>query len=141
MGAVLFSFEGRIGRGIFLLASTGLFIGLLLYQFLTGGLWLILLGYAVWGYMQSALLVKRLHDVNRTGFWALAPAAALTIGGAVFSFIGDTPTPSALRLVGFSVPLACGMGFVLGFLAFVGSKPGSSRENRFGDPPYYEVEA
>ena len=142
MGAVLFSFTGRIGRAVFLLSSAGLFLLLLVYQYLTGGWVLNYLGWAIWGYVQGALLVKRLHDVNRSGFWALAVGAALVIGGIVFSFIGGAEgTPSALRLVGFSVPMACAMGFTLGLLAFVGSKPGSSRDNRFGEPPEYPAES
>ncbi len=65
---------GRIGRLTFWIGTIGLFLGLLAYQYLTGGLVLILVGYALWAFMQAALLVKRLHDVNRAGWWALAPA-------------------------------------------------------------------
>ncbi|MDP3853352.1 DUF805 domain-containing protein [Phenylobacterium sp.] len=135
MVAVLFSLAGRIGRLTFWIGAIGLFLGLLAYQYLTGGLVLILIGYAIWAYPQAALLVKRLHDVNRSGWWALAPAAALVLGGVIFG-LGDTAgTASPLRMISFSVPMACGIGFALGFLAWVGSKAGSVRENRFGPPP------
>ncbi len=136
LGEVIFSLVGRIGRTTFWIGSFVLFAALILYQLLTGGLVLILMGYAVWGYIQFALLVKRLHDVNRSGFWALTPGAALLAGALALSFANDTAgPPSALWLLTFSLPMACGIGFALGFIAWVGSKPGSVSENRFGDPP------
>lgn len=136
MVAVLFSMVGRIGRLTFWIGTISLFLGLLAYQYLTGGLVLILVGYALWAFMQAALLVKRLHDVNRAGWWALAPAAALILGGVGFNlFGGGAAAASPLRTVVFSAPVACGIGFALGFFAWVGSKPGSSRDNRFGPSP------
>ncbi|WP_309645912.1 DUF805 domain-containing protein, partial [Phenylobacterium sp.] len=77
---VLFSYWGRIGRRTFWGASAGLFGFLLVYQYLTGGLILELMGWALWSYVQSALLVKRLHDVGWTGLWAVAPGGGLFAG-------------------------------------------------------------
>lgn len=135
-GAILFSFVGRIGRRSFWLASVCLFLLLLGYQYLTGGIVLIVLGYLAWSYIQSALLVKRLHDVNRSGLWALTPFLAVGLALLAISIINGAPArPGPLRLAAFSVPMACALGFMLGFAAWVGTKAGSGRDNRFGEPP------
>ena len=108
MTALLFGFEGRIGRGPFwagqavVLALIGLYVTYadrLLATWLPGsifmgsGIALILAVPIIW--MQAAITIKRCHDRGKTGFWSML--LLLPIVGQVWLVIdcGILPAPAA----------------------------------------------
>ena len=134
---VLFSYWGRIGRRTFWAGSAGLFAFLLVYQYLTGGLVLEIAGWMVWNYVQSALTVKRLHDVGWTGWWAAVPSVAVLAGAFALNLVNrNEGSQSVLRVIGLTIPMACAIGYILGFGAWIGTRPGETHDNRFGEPPH-----
>lgn len=81
------------------------------------------LGYAMSGPMMF-VMVRRLHDFNRTGWWALA----LTLGPvalmlALAPFAPPTTTAPFITLI------------ALVWLVWLGCIPGDPNENRFGPAP------
>lgn len=92
---------GRIGRSVLILSA------ILLIPF-------------------PALLVRRLHDQNRSGWWALAWAPA------VFTGIMKGGAPIGLPL---GIPVGLGNLLVLAFLLW----PGSIGDNSFGPSPHADV--
>jgi uncharacterized membrane protein YhaH (DUF805 family) len=143
MGLVsfLFSFKGRVGRGAYLLGTFGFFFLTVLLMLAVGfemptpgqlpappglGVSLVLLVLSV-ALMWStwALGAKRLHDINKSGWWLGAGIAACLVAG----------------LVGLVVPVLGGLGFLgagllglyvsIQMLLFKGDKG----PNDFGPPP------
>lgn len=70
-----------------------------------------------------ALGVRRLHDIDRPGWWLLAPVALL----AIATVLRSNPTPSAALLLLIDVVAAAA-------LLMLGSWPGTATVNRFGPP-------
>ena len=146
---ILFSFEGRIGRGTFWLAMLGLIVAgqvLTIAPFLIGSeqaavLMLVLASQFIWLLSLWPLLAvgaKRLHDRNRNGWWLLVfwllPFALLCVGFTVVLFddprtgrSGDISTGVILVLA--SLPPALWGIVELGIL------PGTEGPNLYGDIP------
>lgn len=134
---IFFSFSGRLGRLGFILrgASLGITIGVFFVLgaslFLHGALWwlglligVLALGILVVGY--ASLVVRRLHDMNFSGYHAIWMVPVQLFGVLV---------PAALASEGVDVsriedPL-------LWFVAVIGAWlllwPGTKKENRFGE--------
>lgn len=86
----------------------------------------------------AAAVVRRLHDVNRTGAWGLPPAVLLLTGLAGMSQLFDQfgnpgGPPMGLFLAMFVNNLAY-LGS-LGVLIVLLAEKGTPGENRFGQPP------
>ena len=141
---LMLSFDGRIRRTHFWIAWAILFVA----GFVTS--WIPLIGFLfglflIWPNL--AIAVKRLHDMNYTGWIVAAPwvlaivlsivgvfivgAAAITAGGA----FDDNPA-AAMAVMGpaFGVFALAGLVF-LGFLLWIGLMPGTTGPNRFGTDP------
>lgn len=87
--------------------------------------WLYLLGSFVPG---LAVTVRRLHDANRTGWWALLPFTAFFLALAAVPFGGEVSDAIAF-VIGISA-LVCPLALLV-LLAWK-STPG---RNRFGEDP------
>jgi len=98
-----------------------------------------------------AVAVRRYHDINRTGWWYLFPAAVLVVGFAIafstgmgtatslasqpHSALDFTPTPEIIAL-GKRFALAIGLyGLSLLVPLIMHLQPGTSGPNRFGPSP------
>jgi len=68
--------------------------------------------------------VRRLHDIGRSGWWALAVQVASIIVALVL-----------LPLAGTHIAVIAGALLVLGFSIWLGCVPGETIRNRFGEPP------
>ena len=82
---------------------------------------------------QVCINVKRLHDMGRTGWLLLIPAAITLTCLAVGFIMGsgmEAPPPRPAP-----GPLAIAALVSLGFLLWVGLTPGQSAANRFGEAP------
>ena len=93
--------------------------------------------------------IRRLHDVNLSGWWAALPIVLLfVLVGAVIAF-GGNAMADAVRAIQsgdeaaltgpaanlfLSVALA-GMGIQFGFTIWLGSKAGTTGKNKYGEPP------
>jgi uncharacterized membrane protein YhaH (DUF805 family) len=75
-----------------------------------------------------AVTVRRLHDLDRTGFWLLVP-----LGAALPLIAGGVTDSDVLTMVG-GVALVLSMVVLLVFMVM----PGTRGPNRFGDDPYGE---
>jgi uncharacterized membrane protein YhaH (DUF805 family) len=88
-----------------------------------------------------AVTVRRLHDLDRSGWWALVPAAGLTVPFALFMSVmrdsaayqsGDTDlNPLTLILYGGAFVV---VGLQL-LLLYWFTQPGTPGPNRFGPDP------
>lgn len=84
-----------------------------------------------------AALIKRLHDIGRSGWWALAAAGALCIWTAVLAFGlvlvfgADTFVPGSF---GQTLMLALLLLPAIGFTLWLHLAPGDPATNRFGAP-------
>ena len=86
-----------------------------------------------------AVGVRRMHDIDRTGWWILAPALPYFLGIAMILptlFSGQGPSLGN----GFGAAMAFFLvAFVLAIVVFVFSLlPGTTGPNRFGPDPYDE---
>lgn len=73
------------------------------------------------------LCVPRLHDIGRSGWFALIPIA-LEIGAAVAAF-SSLPQETALTVMGIIVLI------IGGLIIWLGCIPGDPSTNRFGEAP------
>jgi uncharacterized membrane protein YhaH (DUF805 family) len=73
------------------------------------------------------LCVPRLHDIGRSGWFALIPIA-LEIGAAVAAF-SSLPPDTALAVMGIIVLIFAGL------IIWLGCIPGDPSTNRFGEAP------
>jgi uncharacterized membrane protein YhaH (DUF805 family) len=131
----LFSGKGRIDRTTFWTVQllTGLFGTCLkaTATLLIGGLGLLpLLPLLIASWVISALnLAKRLHDLNRSGWWMLAPLAiSVLIAGLGAARFGPGSDGSAATE-------ALALLASLGALLAIGLLKGNPGPNRFGEPP------
>jgi len=93
--------------------------------------------------------IRRLHDVNLSGWWAALPILFLfALAGALIAFGGDdvmaalraieTDNEAALAGPGanlFLIVAAAGLVVQFGFTIWLGAKKGTDGNNRFGPPP------
>jgi uncharacterized membrane protein YhaH (DUF805 family) len=138
MGVVnfLFSFDGRIGRLAYFLGNIvfGIIVGLLMLTFGIGtGVqdqsMVMQAVEIVIGFTSlvscCALVAKRFHDLNKSGWWMLASVGAV-VGGWMFSIIVPI-LGSIAMIIGFLLPIwQC-----IELLFF----KGDASSNDFGAPP------
>jgi len=91
---------------------------------LGGILFLILPLYGVLFWVALCLMVKRLHDLNQSGWWVLFLFGFSFVGGFIS---GISPEMENLALV-FNIPV---IGFVLWLLFW----PGTAGDNQYGPDP------
>ncbi|MGL5631079.1 MAG: DUF805 domain-containing protein [Azovibrio sp.] len=145
----IFSPKGRLGRmryftfsyalmivfgilaaifGIFL-ATTIPSMGKASFSILT----LVILLTITWMYLTIMLTIKRLHDMNASGWWILMPLGlliAIVIISGIFASRNPGGSTAMLTLMTFVYPLSY---LVIGaILTFV---PGTKDKNRFGSAP------
>jgi len=143
---ILFSFEGRIGRGTYWLAILGLIVAALVVTFApfllnseaAAVLLLALTSQFVWLLSFWPILAvgaKRLHDRNKNGWWLLVfwlLPFALVVGGFSIALFDDPRTgrsgdfSTGVILVLASLPPALWGIVELGIL------PGTMGPNRYG---------
>jgi uncharacterized membrane protein YhaH (DUF805 family) len=82
-----------------------------------------------------AVLIRRLHDIGRSGWWAaerIVSYAIILAGGSVAEFMTQLKSlPAALRII--AGVLYIGLAFTV--LIFT-VQPGTEGPNRFGSDPY-----
>ncbi|MES2338186.1 MAG: DUF805 domain-containing protein [Pseudomonadota bacterium] len=81
-----------------------------------------------------ALAVRRLHDIDRAGWW-LAPPMAIIIGGMIVldSIFGIHDHPNGQEMLALTAMLAVLASMALLFVVFC--LEGTAGPNRFGDDP------
>jgi uncharacterized membrane protein YhaH (DUF805 family) len=146
---ILFSFEGRIGRRTYWLATLALIVAVLVLTFspflldseAAAVLMLALTSQLVWLlslWPMLAVGAKRLHDRDKNGWWLLVfwlLPAALVVGGFSIALFDDPRTgrsgdfSTGLILVLASLPPALWGIVELGIL------PGTKGPNRYGADP------
>jgi uncharacterized membrane protein YhaH (DUF805 family) len=139
---LLFSFKGRIGRARYLVVELALltlwlslWLKLRLYAFPEWEHWLIAIP-MLW--MNLAVTAKRLHDRDRSGWWAVAVFALNRLSylyyGLFFgqAFGADISAATELLLVSPAVVLSVLQTWVVIELFFL---VGSDGSNRFGQDP------
>lgn len=130
-----FDASSRIGRLRAFVYPLGVALLVLPFGILAGVLFLLrlavpggLLLLAIYVFiitMQFVFMVRRLHDMNRSGWWSLV-YAVLYLGSIVATLTaGGKITPVYLTLMLLS----------LGFALMLWFTPGTAGENRFGPPP------
>lgn len=132
----LFSYQGRIGRLRYFGLSTGVLFVLLLSVFLVGFAAMLLESYAlfflflpIWAVglvAQTMLGIRRLHDLDLSGWWYVPCLLVMTVGGQMAT--SGEPT---LAAIGTIVYLAPSLLLLL--------KAGTEGPNRFGPPPAGEA--
>jgi uncharacterized membrane protein YhaH (DUF805 family) len=154
--SILFSFNGRIGRGPFWLGNLLLFVVSMLFLIVAGfgvgslirsgeevteesigrliqavvpylGAWMVVGTFIFVG--QLAIGIKRLHDRDKSGLWLFAfHGPSLLAAGSWF--LGGGPG------VGFGLVFSViNLVAVVWYLVELGFLPGSDGENRYGPPP------
>ncbi len=143
---VFFSAEGRIGRGVFLLAALTLAaVGAaapLILPFLAPVIWLVSF------YSWICVFAKRLHDLGRSAWLQTAPFLLgwilMSVGAAsgLASVVGlFSLGPAALGAAALGGLLVTAGLFLLGGLVhlllvgWLGVTPGQGGFNRYGPPP------
>ncbi len=128
------SFEGRINRKpywIGALVLMGAVIVLNIVFFALGGISGLVIGYVILAilviYPSLALMVKRFHDRDKSGWWALAFYIPALINGAV----SYTDPDSGLAMVTGLITVAVSIWLLIE-LGFLKGKPGS---NDYGTNP------
>jgi uncharacterized membrane protein YhaH (DUF805 family) len=88
--------------------------------------------------------VRRLHDIDRTGWWILlgfVPAVAMVVllGGSMFMMFaggGDEPQAAGWAAMGVSMLIVCLIALAVAIVLIVFyCTPGTAGANRFGPPP------
>jgi uncharacterized membrane protein YhaH (DUF805 family) len=92
-----------------------------------------------------AVGVRRLHDIDRTGWWLLAPILPYALGvammfPAILSGAADPANPFSMAGLGL-VGILFLIGFALAIVLFIFTLlPGTKGDNRYGPDPYGEQE-
>jgi uncharacterized membrane protein YhaH (DUF805 family) len=104
------------------------------YGILTTLLWLAILIPTI------AVGVRRLHDIDRTGWWMLAPIVPYLIGFAMMGPALLNPEQAATATASMGIGgIFMMIGAVMALVLFVFSLlPGTKGPNRFGPDPYGE---
>jgi uncharacterized membrane protein YhaH (DUF805 family) len=133
------SFEGRLSRlgywrrNLKLLVAVAVFWGVGLMASLAVGPWAAILFLPLVPLFVAALAViaKRLHDRNRSGWWFLI---FFLLPTTLLSLVDPRATQAPAVLTGLVEMLAAIALSVWGFLE-MGLRRGTSGANRFGTPP------
>jgi uncharacterized membrane protein YhaH (DUF805 family) len=91
---------------------------------------LILVLLVLWCVVARALMVKRLHDCDRSGYWLVLPIVAAT---AAVALALAPPLPQAAKLAG-STLFAMAAGTMTWFLFELFVHRAAAANNRFGPP-------
>lgn len=85
-----------------------------------------------------AVAVRRLHDIDRTGWWLLAPVVPYVIGFAMLGTAFFTNPEGIAASGGLGAGLIFfGIGIILALVVFVFTLlPGTRGSNRYGPDPY-----
>ncbi|WP_205480770.1 DUF805 domain-containing protein [Sphingomonas arenae] len=85
-----------------------------------------------------AVGVRRLHDIDRTGWWLLAPVVPYALGFAMIGTAVFTNPEGIAASGGFGVGMIFfGIGLILALVVFVFTLlPGTKGSNRYGPDPY-----
>jgi len=104
------------------------------YGILTTLLWLAILVPTI------AVGVRRLHDIDRTGWWMLAPIVPYVIGFAMMGPVLLDPEQAATATASMGIAgIFMLIGGVMALVLFIFSLlPGTKGPNRFGPDPYGE---
>ena len=131
----LFSFRGRARRRDYwrIFAATFAFAIVLQFALAVPGAFLVALPLALANnIVQWAVMARRLHDLDRSGWWqvpALGLALMVTLRAASLglpNFQNPKPMPPEIAL---------GALLMLVFFVVIGAVRGDPGPNRFGDPP------
>ena len=144
---LLFSFEGRINRARFLVVQLALltfwFIAWPKLPIFLSSLWILVVAIAMF-WISTATTAKRLHDRNRSGFWAI-PIVILNRLSLLFyglfvglSFGVDVSIARELLLVMVAVGMSLLGTWIFIELYFL---MGTDGTNRFGPDPLATVPA
>ncbi len=92
--------------------------------------WILYCIFTIFSFITSlSASVRRLHDLNRTGWWVAAPYGSLVIG-SIIALIGLSASSESLMAAGSGVIL---IGALLCFLLLIFYvMPGTRGPNRFG---------
>ncbi|MEM9757039.1 MAG: DUF805 domain-containing protein [Pseudomonadota bacterium] len=78
-----------------------------------------------------AVTIRRLHDLDRTGWWTVVPAGLVSVGYAILiPAIVNGRNPSVIAYVPFIAAFAFGILLLVWFCT-----KGTDGPNRFGDDP------
>lgn len=83
--------------------------------------------------MMFGMSVFRLHDIGRSGKWALPPL--ILVVTAIFLPLLLVATLGAAAATPMALIVLTSALVVLGSIAWLGSRPGEPNDNRFGPPP------
>lgn len=92
-----------------------------------------------------AVGVRRLHDIDRSGWWLLAPIVPYALGfammfPAILSGAADPANPFSMTGLGLAGIFLL-IGFLMAVAVFIFSLlPGTKGNNRYGPDPYGEQE-
>ena len=145
---ILFSFDGRIGRGTYWLAILALIVAMLVLTiapFLLDSeeaavmvaltsqfIWLL----SLWPMV--AVGSKRLHDRNKNGWWLLAfwlLPVALLVGGFSIVFFDDPRTGQSGDFSTGSILIFASLPPALWGIVELGIRPGTKGPNLYGADP------
>jgi uncharacterized membrane protein YhaH (DUF805 family) len=132
---LFFSWDGRCARKPYWAGIVTVEIGIFLLSMVLG---LLGVGDAggivatlIFAYPRICVIAKRLHVVNRSGWWQVAPNVLGNMRGRGAEGLGrqpDTEVASLLLYLGAFV-------VEIGFLLWLGCIRGQERNNDFGPPP------
>jgi uncharacterized membrane protein YhaH (DUF805 family) len=131
--AMFFSFRGRVGRQEYWLAVilgwVVLFAAAVLMADMGSfGPWVAGLLYLLVLWAMLAMLVRRIHDRGRSGWWLLPMAGPVVVLNALAGATSAADEHVSLVLQGLALP------FSLWILVDLGCLPGTRGPNRFGAP-------
>lgn len=126
-----FSYDGRIGRRSFWLATLPLVVPQMLAWMLSDNP-VVLLIWLVTIYMTGAINAKRLHDLGKSGWWQVISllGAALSFGAVATLFVPEAAAAAWALLIGSAVASVWGL-VIAAQMMFSDGEPGP---NAFGDP-------
>ncbi len=145
MVTFLFSFKGRINRARYLVVQLALLTLWLIawpkFPIFLSSLWILFVAIATF-WINAATTVKRLHDRNRSGFWAIPILILNRISFAYYGlFFGlyfgvDISVAKELLLVMVAVAMSLLGTWIIIELFFL---IGTDGPNRFGSDPLARV--
>ena len=150
---ILFSFEGRIGRGTYWLAILALIVAVLVLTFApfflnseeAAVLLVALTSQFIWLlslWLILAVGAKRLHDRNKNGWWLLAfwlLPVALLVGGFSIVFFDDPRTGQSGDFSAGSILIFASLPPALWGIVELGILPGTKGPNQYGADPAQQL--
>lgn len=96
--------------------------------------------YLVWSiyaiFISLSAFVRRLHDLNHSGWWIIAPYV-LVIIGVFATLIGYGIQAESFAYIGISLSVIAGIGFIVLFI--MAMLRGTVGPNRFGPDPLASI--